>query len=789
MPDPHRRDLAARRRALALAFLLAPSTMARASDDAPRADTADHPALAAAPIELRPTVEWLLQAMPAEDRATLAADFLLAHAQAAFAAWQAAPWRDQVDEALFRDAVLPYANVSETRELWLPTLRELCLPLVAGISSPGAAAVRLNQTLFTEVGVRYSTERKRADQSPAESRASGLASCTGLSILLIDACRSIGVPARFVGVPRWTDGSGNHSWVEVWDGERWRFTGAAEPSGDALDAGWFAARAAGQSHEPPEHAIWAVTWNDSPAQFPMVFDPSRPRARAIDVTDRYAGQAEPPPAGCGRVHLSVRGADGKRVAVPVSARDATGREVASGTTKDARFDTNDHLVLQLPLGQRCTIETAGRLLGSVQLNAAAAAAIPTLLLPADGRWHETLGDPAVLAELAAFLREHPLGDVAAQPFAQRPLAKDEVAPLRALLAEQHLTFVRARDRAAFDAKVVTAAGTSMRWWSTVRGEKPAGGRSLWISLHGGGGAPAAVNDQQWQNQQRLYEPAEGVYLAPRAPTDTWNLWHQGHIDPLLTALIAQQIAFAEVDSDRVYLMGYSAGGDGVYQLAPRMADQLAAAAMMAGHPNETRPDGLRNLPFTLHMGGEDHAYDRANIGRRWKQLLADLAAADPGGYPHAVVIHEGKGHWMDREDAVAVPWMAQHVRERHPARIVWLQDDVTHDRFYWLGNPSPQAGQRIVAGIAGNTVTLAETGGASALQLRLDDELLDLDWPVVVRGPEPAGGGAGALLHDGIVPRTLATLVTTLLERDDPKAMASAQLTLALASAPAAADR
>ena len=63
-----------------------------------------------------------------------------------------------------------------------------------------------------------------------ESMETGLASCTGLSILLIDACRSVGVPARFVGTPLWADGSGNHSWVEIWDGG-WHFVGAAEPAG------------------------------------------------------------------------------------------------------------------------------------------------------------------------------------------------------------------------------------------------------------------------------------------------------------------------------------------------------------------------------------------------------------------------------------------------------------------------------------------------------------------------------------------------------------------------------
>ena len=40
------------------------------------------------------------------------------------------------------------------------------------------------------------------------------------------------------------------------------------------------------------------------------------------------------------------------------------------------------------------------------------------------------------------------------------------------------------------------------------------------------------------------------------------------------------IVFEDVDPNRVYLLGYSAGGDGVYQLAPRMADRFAAASMM-----------------------------------------------------------------------------------------------------------------------------------------------------------------------------------------------------------------
>jgi hypothetical protein len=282
-----------------------------------------------------------------------------------------------------------------------------------------------------------------------------------------------------------------------------------------------------------------------------------------------------------------------------------------------------------------------------------------------------------------------------------------------------------------------------------------------------------VNDQQWENQKKLYKPTEGVYVAPRAPTDTWNLWHQGHIDTLFAELIRDMIVFEDVDPNKVYFMGYSAGGDGVYQLAPRMADSLAAAAMMAGHPNETRPDSLRNLPFTLHMGGEDKAFTRNDIARRWKTMLAELAANDPGGYPNEVVIHEGKGHWMDREDAVAVPWMAKFTRDLRPTKIIWLQDDVTSSRFYWLANPAPKAGQRVVATRDGQTVTVDEASGVDELVVRFDDSMVDLSKAVTVKAGAALGGG---VLFDGILPRSIGVMAKTLVERGDPSGIFSAEI-------------
>jgi hypothetical protein len=45
-------------------------------------------------------------------------------------------------------------------------------------------------------------------------------------------------------------------------------------------------------------------------------------------------------------------------------------------------------------------------------------------------------------------------------------------------------------------------------------------------------------------------------------------------------------------------------------MAPRMADYLAGAAMMAGHPNGINLMNIRNIGFSLQVGGDDSAYNR-----------------------------------------------------------------------------------------------------------------------------------------------------------------------------------
>lgn len=376
-----------------------------------------------------------------------------------------------------------------------------------------------------------------------------------------------------------------------------------------------------------------------------------------------------------------------------------------------------------------------------------------------------------------------------QDFAKTPLNKAQAKQASAILLSDFRDQLTVQRKKEWSEKVIRLDKLEMKFDYRVFGKKPKTGRRLFISMHGGGGTTANVNDQQWRNQIGLYEPKEGVYLAPRAPTNTWNLWHQGHIDDFFTRIIEDAILFEDVNPNQVYIMGYSAGGDGVYQLAPRMADQLAAAAMMAGHPNNASPLGLRNIGFTLHMGGGDKAYNRNGIARQWKQKLADLQKDDPEGYQHEVTIHEKYGHWMNRDDRVAVPWMSKFSRDPLPEKIVWFQSGRTHPRFYWLAvdEENRVGGSHVSVSMTGkkSLETAANSSPSAArfkidkadkvksLTIRMNDRFVDLDQPITVVLP------SGKQLTQK-AERTIGGIYQSLSERFDPESIFSAEITVPL---------
>lgn len=329
---------------------------------------------------------------------------------------------------------------------------------------------------------------------------------------------------------------------------------------------------------------------------------------------------------------------------------------------------------------------------------------------------------------------NPKGELTQQRFANKALSKadcDEAAFIidSLWLKESAKELGRQWER-------LTIANDSIKLACACRvfGMTPKDGRSLYISMHGGGECPKEVNDEQWMNQIYLYEPFEGVYVAPRAPWNTSDLWHRKGLDELLEDVIRACVVFEGVNPNKVYLLGYSAGGDGVWRVAPRMADKWAAASMMAGHPGESSQVNLMNTPYMIWMGEHDHYYDRNILAKEKAQVMDSLAAAHPGKYIHSNNIIEGKGHWMDRVDTAAIGWMAQYRRMPYPKQIVWRQERVTREHFYWLTAPADEVeqGKTVIANIDGNTINIDQCD-YSKLTIYLNDRLVDLDKKVTIR--------------------------------------------------------
>ena len=363
-------------------------------------------------------------------------------------------------------------------------------------------------------------------------------------------------------------------------------------------------------------------------------------------------------------------------------------------------------------------------------------------------------------------------------FSKEALAKNRVEKVTNLLAQDKVEIMKTTYEKDWNQRELNYQGKVMPFFYQIFGDEPSQGRSLFISLHGGGGTTSSLNDQQYENQKDLYDQTmntlEGIYLAPRAPTNTWNLWHQNHIDDFFNIIIQMAMTMEKVNPNKVYLLGFSAGGDGVYQLAPRMADRWAAAAMMAGHPNDSSPLGLKNTPFALHVGALDTAYNRNLKAQEWKNILDGLESSAPGTYLHQVQIHDGLGHWMNKKESVALPWMKNYLRNPVPKKIVWKQDDRHHSSFYWIAIPDKfikTEGEIVVEYNTQKNEINIISNYSETLQLYVNDKMLDLDIPIIIKYQ-------GKIISQKVFKRSIYNIYKTLSYKGDPKLSFSCLITV-----------
>ena len=203
---------------------------------------------------------FLISYMPERDLASLTADFLRENIEYAYLARDKYSWCSELPDSIFFNEVLPYANITETRDPWRKDFYERFSKYVNDKDNIIDAIFAIADTINDEVQVEYNTKRSKVDSSPKEAMAENMATCTGLSILLTDAFRSVGIPSRLAGTALWTNFRGNHTWSEVWVDEKWQFI---EYYPDSLNKSWFLADAGKADPKNPMHWIYAVSYKST----------------------------------------------------------------------------------------------------------------------------------------------------------------------------------------------------------------------------------------------------------------------------------------------------------------------------------------------------------------------------------------------------------------------------------------------------------------------------------------------------------------------------------------------
>ena len=310
-------------------------------------------AIQGVPNTQKEAMAFLISYMPERDLTTLTAEFLIEHVTYAYKAKEKFAWAQNLPKEIFFNDVLPFFVMDETRDSWRKDFFERFSKYVKDAPDIFAAIDSVNRNIRDELLVDYNTAREKANQSPYESIRQGMATCTGLSILLTTAFRAVGIPSRIAGTPNWFDRRGNHNWSEVWVDGEWYFT---EYYPDGLNQSWFLTSAGQADENTKEHAIYATSFMPTGLYFPLVWDSTITYVHAENVTKRYielyrAQQDERMksddliPVRVKFIDTTVKDRD-NRIAVNVAVFDENSR-VARGQTSGVTRDLNHFLTFIL----------------------------------------------------------------------------------------------------------------------------------------------------------------------------------------------------------------------------------------------------------------------------------------------------------------------------------------------------------------------------------------------------------------------------------------------------------
>ncbi|MEO2033409.1 MAG: alpha/beta hydrolase-fold protein [Planctomycetaceae bacterium] len=157
-----------------------------------------------------------------------------------------------------------------------------------------------------------------------------------------------------------------------------------------------------------------------------------------------------------------------------------------------------------------------------------------------------------------------------------------------------------------------------------------------------------------------------------------------------------------VDEDRVYITGTSAGATGVMHTAAYRPDVFAGVVPLVAFGNDLPLENFRNLPIRCEHGVNDWTSAICNVRVQF-QKLADM------GYDAVLNEHPTAGHGTRSPPDPTMDWLFDQERDRSPQHIVYSCEHPRDGRAYWIRIDDfldPHRVARVEAQAAADSVTV-----------------------------------------------------------------------------------
>jgi len=269
-----------------------------------------------------------------------------------------------------------------------------------------------------------------------------------------------------------------------------------------------------------------------------------------------------------------------------------------------------------------------------------------------------------------------------------------------------------------------------------RGDEPT---PLLVYLSGGPGRAMLG----WATAAPALAPTGYLAVFPHAS----GMWWSDESEELVRLLIDETLDRFNVDTNRVYLAGFSNGGTGTYIYAAQWADRLAAAVSLEGAgpfvgPGVSlpAPGGVDRLPFLFVHGDRDRVISVEHSRGSVKALRRENRDARV-----ELQVLPGRDHdvMLGTDDGLTLAFFEQHQRDPLPREVAFSLDDLRSPRRYWIEVLEKKRGTARVEGRIGDDgVVAVKTSGVRRLRLLLRRELLPAapELRVVVNGQEAFRG-------------------------------------------------